>query len=1444
MSIVNYEIAEKVLDGIISVHGTRRNLDASTDERRCVIVTPADLETYAKEFKYNVGKVSDGKNVFFPEPTIYTRIPVNIHMIEQNASPLADEYVMTIEEAAKERRSSLQVWVDGAKMPDSEIKFYPTRSNVDVFIPHKYLSPLSSHEVIVEKKMYDQFPYIHLYYQATSNQTFRLMLDADQLKALNEIKGSIEKNFQVYVNRKLYNSSRRLSYYNNSIEITLNVELTNSELEIICDPYTTFYFPSQSVRYQDEKNVYEIPETYIDSIHGPISRFSCAFFTNGLRVMNTKMGQKGRLHFEYDSESYANNALAFYLSDRNLVIDTNRILYGSDYSMYNFIGTAAVTRALHTTVSGNRFIDEGAGKVFDISVVKSLGNSSVKVYLPENIDFNEDGHQKIRLGFYTTRDVGNGKFYIDSNLTEVSPEDFTVDNTVNPVEITITAPSAYMADGTVTHGKLYVTSWYTWDEVLNNDATLFERTTVEAILSKYESVYDNEVKIGEMLRNRPYLMRTFLENYGYKTYSDKIEYNGTDPFVYLGVPDTIDVSAGANYDITVNNKHIPIDKIRIIKKDVTDVFEIEGKNFVKGENIISIQVINNMPVEYFKYKPEEVQLLDGTPILQVTGFTHIGYREDNIIILEKCDDKSDPDIIYFLTDYNVGYKVFKDWKFAPYNEDNNEVNIIFDRVPEHEFIVYNKNFSQHISYVKPTIQSVTDVIIPLYMGNAKDPIPFIPRGKVYVYCGGDKYIEGADYFIKTPEDDPSVAGSYIVMKRIVLPGAKIDIYFSNYKTENIYKKIGYFWNNKYGLFYLNDLKYPASLKYLNIYVNQQKLTEKDVDILSDKLIRVHSMIVPMYDLVVESAFTEDSWELQPYIQEYEPDNFEKYLARLFIGANPNANASDLEGAEDINEVYKSFVDTVDSVNKRPNPTARDDEWCPPGIGPHDEGNVTDGKDINTSVLVGDMYVVGADMGKVASCALDNVACAWTPCYADDPRFDGACYCDGKETNNEDLMSSILYHGYIIFGSRNGNLYAFGTTTNTWFNKDTLPLLNIDKTWPRECSINGFIFDQESDSLIMYGDGGNVDRFNWKKQKWAGVYDDPNKTTEDSIASSGVMGNIYTAFIIRKNPYNLLVVVGEKGKAASCYVNCDVPNAWIKGNGTVDASGGKIAPTIYSNGEYRNFSTVRSHCEYFGYKVLVGDDGIVTFFNYPNFVNTDVINICDMEGKNSLKHHMNDVIAFDERMMVLGGQDGKISHYEGEKMKWHDCDSTLGITSDGTIMQHNTINTMQLSSGKTHYIIFAGDNGIVCSYNIKVHEQPYRYDPWKSRFLVWYTTPGNAEIIATWDIPPHIARMFDMLRESNVGSEDIILRHGDDDLMVDVSMMDEDAYPWTEERINRFMAHFIQDLPEGDYSIDQIYDFYMKSKARYMLYERDLPLLACGNPVDTEEDLLITRKVDE
>lgn len=1453
-SVVTTNVANSILDGIVGIQSTRRNFDSSTDERRCITLSPERITELKEQFPYNNGLSSDGKPLTLKGPTIYLRVPVNIHMIEQTQTNpnFNGGFVYSVKQRAEEGKASLQVFVDGYKIPDEEILFYPTRTNVDVFIPNTYINSVSGSEIIVEKKRYDFYPYIHTYEKDTSLQLFTITVPEENQKFINE------KSVLIFINKKLYTYTRSLTFNNDNLSIRIESEVPrDSTVEIVVDPYISYMFPQVVYPQNSTSVVFEIPETYIDSIHGPISKFSCSFYVNGLRIPNTSVIQKGRLHFQYDlpSRDLSGGTISFYLSDRNYVTDEAVDIFGSDYYLYNFIGCSAISSALKTTFNKlSRYLDAGANRSFTMNIDYSRGAYSASGVLPDYVLLNmTDSKQTIKVSVIT-RDV-NGIEILTK--TEIPSSDYSI--TKNPedkYDIIFSNPELYFNYARTNEIMVDISSWYKWDEVLNHSGTLFDRQLVKQMISEFDFGYDQDVRAITFLhthKDHPHVMRNFLENYGYDIEYYSVDYNGNDAYVYIGLDEHIDTSTGKSYDISINNNHIPNEELIVINKDVTDVFQIPGKYFKKGSNNVDIQIVDIIDVEYKQCKLSDIRSVDGFQMVTVDAnkyFPTLGDWNENIIILEKINDGDSEDIVNFPTSSGKGYKLFSD-EYYTLRYENNTLYILFTITPTNDFVIYNKNFSTTYRYTKPTTETVADVKIPIYFGSTNDPIPYIPRGKVFVYNGGEKLIENVDYFVKHPENDETVAGSFIIMKKTVLPGSSVDIYFTNFKTNVVFSYSGYFQNNRYGLFYLGSLRYPFSLKYMNLYINGKKLNESDVDILSDKLIRIHSMEAPLYDLAVESAFTLDDSELEPFIREYEPDNFEKYLAWLFRAVDYTreySEDSDESDAYDPNEIYEEFIDTVDSVFKKPNPIARNGVWIPsyngkledPAIGPYNDGTAMDGNDIKTSLLVGNQYVVAGVNGKVASCYVDNVSCDWTPCTGENA-FEGAIFSDGTIFNNETITSMTMYHGYLLFGTEDGRIVAYDTTAKVWYGKDEIELTKTK--WPEGKSINGiYAVSDPKDMLIICGEDGYVDSFVWDELSWNGTSDNEIHYNRIGIGLTNVLQNdrdIYGMFETTQNGKKIYIFVGEDGCACSC--NPDY-NSWIYPDGRSFSSVGGGAPHIYNNGTDRDNKDILSVTKYFNYYILGGEEGVVTYYDTELniWVKESNLNIYN-NGQNLAHQNIWSMQGYNDKYIFAAGGQGRVSEYFGSTQSWFDSDSGNGITSDGKYIEGRNIYTSVITSGDTSYIIFAGEDGKVCSYNIDEHEVPFRYDTFKSVFLKWYTTEGNARIQSKWDIPRRIERMFDMYKESNTGTGDICIRGGDDDLMMDIFMNDFGKYPWTLEARRRFIAQFIHDLPEGRYTLDEVLALYRESRASNMLYEEDLTILKSGDLHDLDETLLVTEE---
>ena len=500
----------------------------------------------------------------------------------------------------------------------------------------------------------------------------------------------------------------------------------------------------------------------------------------------------------------------------------------------------------------------------------------------------------------------------------------------------------------------------------------------------------------------------------------------------------------------------------------------------------------------------------------------------------------------------------------------------------------------------------------------------------------------------------------------------------------------------------------------------------------------------------------------------------------------------------------------------------------------------DGNDIKTSLLVGNQYVVAGVNGKVASCYVDNVSCDWTPCTGENA-FEGAIFSDGTIFNNETITSMAMYHGYLLFGTEEGRIVAYDTTAKVWYCKDEIELTKTK--WPEGKSINGiYAVSDPKDMLIIYGEDGYVDSFVWDELSWNGTSDNEIRYSRIGIALTNVLQNdrdIYGMFETTQNGKKIYIFVGEDGCACSC--NPDY-NSWIYPDGRSFSSVGGGAPHIYNNGTDRDNKDILSVTKYFNYYILGGEEGVVTYYDTELniWVKESNLNIYN-NGQNIAHQNIWSIQGYNDKYIFAAGGQGRVSEYFGSAQSWFDSDSGNGITSDGKYIEGRNIYTSVITSGDTSYIIFAGEDGKVCSYNIDEHEVPFRYDTFKSVFLKWYTTEGNARIQSKWDIPRRIERMFDMYKESNTGTGDICIRGGDDDLMMDIFMNDFGKYPWTLEARRRFIAQFIHDLPEGRYTLDEVLALYRESRASNMLYEEDLTILKSGDLHDLDETLLVTEE---
>jgi hypothetical protein len=970
--------------------------------------------------------------------------------------------------------------------------------------------------------------------------------------------------------------------------------------------------------------------------------------------------------------------------------------------------------------------------------------------------------------------------------------------------------------------------------VLSDGREKYDREHIKEVLDDFYSLPSPEEKTKYLLSSKPYPMRNFLENYGKVIYTYTVEYNGHDPYVFIGLPETYEVDTDHVYDICINNYHIPSDEIAVIKKNITDVFRVPSVLFKEGINIVEITVLENNTIEYVRVAKDDIPTEEGGIVYKFPVFKRFISVSD-VYVLEKS---SGNESLTYPNSYGNGYTQFNDVHIS-YNEEKKEIIVRFDRYPDNDIIIYNSNFTTSYRYQKPIDSTALDVMIPLYAGSDIDPVPYIPKGKLTIYAGNDKLIQGIDYFIKHPVNDDKAGGSFIIVKRAMLPGTNFDIYFSNIITKKVIEKEGYFTNNPYGLFYLGNLEFPFSLKYLDVYINNRRCTEADIDILSDKLIRIHSLPVPMFDLSVDTTFTVEDEYLQPYIDLYEEDDFEKYIASLFRGVFHNRPYNPDETNPDYNAIYESFIDSVDSVNKRPNPVAREAEWIPSEndnpsvIGIYNTGDAMGGNDIYASIVIGYIYVVAGEGGRVASC--NTKTPNWNN-YDSGGRYS----CDGSHFIGN-ITDIAFYRGLLVFSTDKAEIAYYDVVNDVWGypNRDE-GKLRLNKL-PHDY-FPGAIYKMVivEDCLVIMGEGGNVTSYNFNGDSW---YSYTDYSRKNAFTAQGIMDDIYDAYVhayYQLGKYNIvLITFGKNGEIASGFYET---NHWTKSNGE-RLHPLNSGPQYFHDGSSRDFKDIYKVNRYLDYLVLYGKEGLVTLYSLDTLTALSVgdsRNISN-DGKHNGYRDTRAAINYSGSILVTGASEGKVSSYFGENERWHEYNGETGIANDGNVMDGHAIYTISYTFVDTNYIIFAGEGGKVGSYNVDVHELSFRFNPYKTAFLLWYTTPGSAYINTSWTLPENVMDLFSLYKETGDLNYDITLAAGDQDIIADIDMDERGKYPYTHAARRQYIVDFILSLDEGNYTADEVWEKYMNSYHKYILYPWDVIPLAGGDELEREEDIDITIK---
>lgn len=778
---------------------------------------------------------------------------------------------------------SLFLYLDGIKIPDNEIFVYATKTFTDIFIPLSYIGNIDddnfetdiTFSVDIRQAGSEDF-----YFQSNEFSGKSITIDLSKSEYLyDRWKTNVVTTDKsvVFIDGKIINVES--VEYIDEKQVKFNFDaFYNGKLELYVlnniiyrhhlskDDISTNSNTSKLYFFLNEKNFEQ------DFINGPITKNAVSFFYDGKRIDDTLITQNSRYSFEYKitSRNFDDTKIDFFVEDINYRIDDkDYIMYGDDYYLLNMLGV-------------KRCVD------------KMKGGKSYSVF---------------------------------------DQPDYSI----------------------------------SFKDVLSNDGTLFDVDKALAYYKSLELNYNNDnERCKQLISKNQSLLRDFMQQFA--TPSKKFIVNGNASDIrFTSVKELNKETDLIYYKIYCNHILLETSDYTTEREGLRDFITVKKEAISSGTNIFEVFQYD---LTYFKQAVFRDKINDSfEPVYEsnsIVAYTKTYNKDDlpfgddflldDIVAIEeihkdwftKYDDEY---YIVYPTTENKGFRNVKSFNIENVGTDKVKITIALNmptQTKNYFFLLY-KNYNVVNTFVyhneDASYMADNDLVFPIYsqyvdygynpdgtsyVKDIIDYIPYLNNSEPMVTRNGKEMIIGEDYLYITPEKSSAVATSFIILKTQTNENDSIVAQFNSAKTNILvlgYNNLDI--DNKYGLIYFSELKYPIDPNYMNIFVNGEKLSKYDMTILSDKLIRVYNITRPITSVLITTNLNYKESELDEYISLYKESEFEKLLAKMFVNCDPSKNKSTANLSIDFiytvdekNESYESnhgFDQYVDDVEKRENP---------------------------------------------------------------------------------------------------------------------------------------------------------------------------------------------------------------------------------------------------------------------------------------------------------------------------------------------------------------------------------------------------------------------------------------------------------------------------------------------------------------------------------------------
>jgi len=469
-------------------------------------------------------------------------------------------------------------------------------------------------------------------------------------------------------------------------------------------------------------------------------------------------------------------------------------------------------------------------------------------------------------------------------------------------------------------------------------------------ISELDLIPDYTMKIIKLIKNFPNVLKYFLEIFASHPIIKTFYWDGITNPVIVGTDNTYPPGARIIRIISVNGKVAKIDKILVTTAPDYWMSKVDSKWFVKGDNVVSI-IENVQTGDSSSYKVGRIERVETTVApfysyrAKLNVFGNIKSIDDFRVyaITNKKYDTSNNNL--YFKDSNYGFRTV-DGKECPriivdgiiyldfgavdptgkFTENDPRIDMLIITTLKHHNV-----FSFSVDNMDTTYDSLFN---ELSIGTEQYyddhqyhtvNIPLIHNGSMLVstQSDGTHLFRDSDYYYRSQYDNKDIRNSGIILKRFIKYQEVINVVVLPEYTETVdypSMSIEDTFDDKYGLLYLGNLKFPFSKKYVEVYANGKCILENGIDILSNKLIRLPYEKISLQNVQISAKFKASFKELRPFMELYTDSYFERNIANLFSSYNyflPKGAAKVTK--EFTNVLYETFDIGVDSNGKTPNP---------------------------------------------------------------------------------------------------------------------------------------------------------------------------------------------------------------------------------------------------------------------------------------------------------------------------------------------------------------------------------------------------------------------------------------------------------------------------------------------------------------------------------------------